>query len=404
VIEDFKNNPDGVELLIVVDKLLTGFDAPRDTVLYLAKPLHDHNLLQAIARVNRVYENKDNEGVPKTAGFIIDYSENARSIKTALQLFGNYDEDDVRGTLIDLSTIENELDAQYDVVNDLFKTITSKNQHDYIGFLVDDEQKRREFGDKLNDFVAKFEEYMTLRDTDYDLVQKYQREIKRMLEIKRSAALQSGEKVDLRKYDLEIKRIMNQNITADEAKPMSEEVEITDTKAFDEVLNELGSDKSKAEAIAAQTKRVITEVFKNHDDEGMFAKFSDKIQDIINRMRANKLSDIEALEQLKLVSDDIKDRRDEDLPIVVRETLGADKLYRNMRDILVVDDYAGAVVGIAKIVRTSATVDWWKNYTKKQAIKNELDDYLYDEFKISDTNKIVDLVVELAASNPELYR
>ena len=73
IIRDYKKNPDGCELLIVVDKLLTGFDAPCDTVLYLAKQLKDHNLLQAIARVNRVYDGSDGKQ-SKTAGLIVDYS------------------------------------------------------------------------------------------------------------------------------------------------------------------------------------------------------------------------------------------------------------------------------------------------------------------------------------------
>ena len=94
VIDDVVNNPEGVEMIIVVDKLLTGFDAPCNTVLYLAKELRDHNLLQAIARVNRLYENPRN---PKTAGFIIDYSENAVNIDPAMDLFGNFDPEDVRG-------------------------------------------------------------------------------------------------------------------------------------------------------------------------------------------------------------------------------------------------------------------------------------------------------------------
>lgn len=64
VIESFKYNEEGIEIIIVVDKLLTGFDAPRNTVLYLTKDLKDHNLLQAIARVNRLYENQK---LPKTA-------------------------------------------------------------------------------------------------------------------------------------------------------------------------------------------------------------------------------------------------------------------------------------------------------------------------------------------------
>src|SRR5690554_5617714 len=66
VIDKFKEESNEVEIVIVVSKLLTGFDAPRNTVLYLAKPLHSHNLLQAIARVNRLFEGKE-------YGHIIDY-------------------------------------------------------------------------------------------------------------------------------------------------------------------------------------------------------------------------------------------------------------------------------------------------------------------------------------------
>ena len=69
VIDAFKG-PGAPEILIVVSKLLTGFDAPRNTVLYICKPLKEHNLLQAIARVNRLHEEGESE---KKFGFIIDY-------------------------------------------------------------------------------------------------------------------------------------------------------------------------------------------------------------------------------------------------------------------------------------------------------------------------------------------
>ena len=68
----FVEEPGLMEHLIVVDKLLTGFDAPRNTVLYLARPLREHSLLQAIARVNRVFD--DDDAPPKPFGYIIDYS------------------------------------------------------------------------------------------------------------------------------------------------------------------------------------------------------------------------------------------------------------------------------------------------------------------------------------------
>ena len=65
VIEDF-HRADGVDLLIVVDKLLVGFDEPRNTVLYIDKPLKDHAILQAIARVNRLFDGKE-------FGYVVDY-------------------------------------------------------------------------------------------------------------------------------------------------------------------------------------------------------------------------------------------------------------------------------------------------------------------------------------------
>ena len=72
IINAFKHGIDP-EILIVVSKLLTGFDAPRNTVLYLTRNLKEHTLLQAIARVNRLYD--DDEGTqPKEFGYIIDYA------------------------------------------------------------------------------------------------------------------------------------------------------------------------------------------------------------------------------------------------------------------------------------------------------------------------------------------
>ena len=59
IIKDEFVNGDDLDIIIVVDKLLTGFDAPRASVLYVDKPMKDHTLLQAIARVNRIYEGKD---------------------------------------------------------------------------------------------------------------------------------------------------------------------------------------------------------------------------------------------------------------------------------------------------------------------------------------------------------
>jgi type I restriction enzyme R subunit len=91
---------DGVELLVVVDKLLTGFDEPRNAVLYVDKPLQEHTLLQAIARVNRLAEGKD-------FGTIVDYRGMLGELNEAINLYdalAEYDAADVAGTISEWSS------------------------------------------------------------------------------------------------------------------------------------------------------------------------------------------------------------------------------------------------------------------------------------------------------------
>ncbi|MCK4830129.1 restriction endonuclease subunit R, partial [bacterium] len=96
--ERFKKEPGQMRLLIVVDKLLTGFDAPSATYLYIDKSMHDHGLFQAICRVNRL------DGEDKEYGYIIDYKDLFNSIEGAISdytsgAFDNYDKEDVAGLL-----------------------------------------------------------------------------------------------------------------------------------------------------------------------------------------------------------------------------------------------------------------------------------------------------------------
>lgn len=403
VIDDFKNNADGIEILIVVDKLLTGFDAPRNTVLYLAKPLKDHNLLQAIARVNRVYSNK-NQKVEKTAGFVVDYSSNAAAIKEAMALFGNFDPDDVHGTLIDPSEKKDELEKKYQEMLDFFRGKGIETQSDYIEYLRDD-ALRREFVDKFNSLLSTFSEYMCLRDIDNDMVDVVGRDLKKFSEIKRSARLQFGDDIDLRQYERELARIVNQHITAQEAKVLVEPIDINNSEEFKKAVKELANDKSRAEAIAAQTQRRITEIFKAHGDVVLWKKFSDRIQAIIDALREEKMADIEALKQLSLITEEIDSRKDEELPEKIKKQNGADILYRNLKDVINGDDYDEYVMNLAKIIQENSVIDWWKNYDQKRVIENCLDDYIYDNMKVSESEnkKIREKVLELAENNYTLF-
>jgi type I restriction enzyme, R subunit len=409
VIDSFKYNDEGVEILIVVDKLLTGFDAPRNTVLYLAKELRDHNLLQAIARVNRLY---DNPALPKTAGFVIDYSENAQNIHTAMQLFGNYEEDDVKGALIDVNDKINELESSYGALHDIFNNIPSDDEA-YLQHLADD-PTRKEFYAALNKFVQEFSECMVLQDFahEFDDLDMYRRELKKFMELRKSATLLHEERVDFSKYKNALVKIMDENIKAQEAELLTEEINITDKELFERALADMGSDKSKAEAIAAQTKRTITE--RLDTDPEFYGKFSKKISEILEAMRAKKLADIKALKQLKLISDEVLDKKDDTLPEKLTQIPGADILYRNLKGLLKADEvsYIKAVLDIHSILSQNARVDWWKNHEMKRVMRNSLDDYLYDELRVArgfdltieQIEQIIEQTIRLAENNHEMFR
>ncbi len=408
VIDSFKYNDEGVEIIIVVDKLLTGFDAPRNTVLYLAKELKDHNLLQAIARVNRLY---DNPALPKTAGFIIDYSENAQNIHTAMQLFGNYDENDVKGALIDVNEKIQDLEASYGALHDIFNGIASDDEA-YLQHLGDD-PTRKEFYAALNKFMQEFSECMVLQDFahEFEDLDTYRRELKKFMELRKTATLMNEERVDFSKYKNALVKIMDENIKADEAELLTEEINITDKELFDKAIEEIGSDKSKAEAIAAQTKRTITEKFDT--DPEFYGKFSKKISEILEAMRAKKLADIEALKQLKLITDEVLHKKDDSLPSVIAETPGVDILYRNLRGDLDLEEvtYIKTVLDIYQVLSKNARVDWWKNHEMKRIMRTSIDDYLYDEVKVKlgvdltadQIDSIVDDVMKLAENNYEIF-
>jgi type I restriction enzyme R subunit len=417
VTDSFTDNPDGIEILIVVDKLLTGFDAPRNTVLYLTKDLKDHNLLQAIARVNRLFENPDK---PKTKGFIIDYSENAQNIKSAMELFGSFDEEDVKGTLIDTTVQINELENAYADLEHHFKTVKNKKDSEsYISYLGDQmsgEQRRGDFYSLFNAFIRNFDECMSLQDfsAKFRHLDLYKLELKRYAELRKTSQLKFADKKDLSEYKKQLVKILDEYVDAEKVELLTEQININDTAAFDLALEALGSDSSKAEAIASQMQRTITE---NADkDPEFYLRFSQKIQDILQKMHEGKMVDIEALKQLKAEKDNMLTKKDDALPEELKNNKGADILYRNLKGKLLeagLNDkqISKVTLDIIKLLEQETTVDWHKQVDTQRSIKNKLDDYLYDEVKINMDKdlshdlltNILESVLNLTLENYELF-
>ena len=414
IIRDYKKNPDGCELLIVVDKLLTGFDAPCDTVLYLAKQLKDHNLLQAIARVNRVYDGADGKQ-SKTAGLIVDYSKNAKNLKSALELFSHYDPQDIDRALLDTDSQINLLNSIYDRLHATFKDIKDKqNTNDYVEYLKKNEKVREDFYGDVNKFIKQFSVCYSLYDfhskMDTDKLLEYKKDLKRFVEIKKTTQLSLAEKVDFSKYKDQIMKLLDKYVTAKDVEILSKEISLSDMREFNQYIEDDKnglSDKSKADAILAQTKKVIKERYEQ--DEAFYGKFSELIDKILQELKQAKKEDLAALlVQAKECQKSVADYEDSDIPEKLRKNKIYHPFYRNIRKFFKSDenDYSQIIEDIVQIIKAHKIVDFQNNTSVKREIFFAVEDYLFDEVdeKLSaDTiEQIVNTAWNLAVQNKDM--
>lgn len=404
IIKDYKGNPEGCELLIVVDKLLTGFDAPRDSVLYLAKQLKDHNLLQAIARVNRVFDG-DFGRQSKTVGLIVDYSKNAKNLRNALELFSNYDLEDIENALFDT-------DSQITLLNNIFARLhgvfrdikDTDNTNAYIEFLKTHEKERETFYEDVNKFIKQFSVCYSLYDfyekMDTDKLLEYKNDLKRFIEIKKTTQLAMAEKVDFSKYKDQILRLLDKYVTAKEVEVLSKEISLSDVYEFNQYIEDEKnglSDKSKADAILAQTKKVIKE--KYEQDEAFYGKFSGLIDKLLTDLKNTKKEDLAALlHQAKEYQKSVTDYVDGDIPERIREIKIYHPFYRNIKSFFKVDDesYIQIVERIVEIIKSRKVVDFQNNTNVKREVFFAIEDYLFDDVEEDLSADVIELIAQTA--------
>ncbi len=393
LINQFKHGSDP-EILIVVDKLLTGFDAPRNAVLYLCRVLREHTLLQAIARVNRIHEGKE-------FGFIVDYANVLGELDRALTLysaFEGFDEADLAGTLTSINNEIEKLPDRYSHVWDIFKTVRhSYDEEDYELLLADDEL-REEFYTRLAEFAKilaialSSEKFLT--ETDQKTLSRYKVDLRKFQSLKASVKLRYAEAIDYRDYEPKIKKLLDTHIQADEVIQLNEPVNIFDDHMFSQVKEEQGvyHDKkttaSKADTIAHATKKVITE--KMDEDPAFYQKFSRLIQQAIEDFRAKRISDLEYLHKVVDIRNKVVGKVHDDVPENLSKNEDALAYFGVLKPLIEKDDMnpqllESATTDTAKAVHDillkHRKVHFWDDEDAQKQAMNEIDDFLYDEVK-----------------------
>lgn len=388
IISRYKNGKDP-EIIIVVDKLLTGFDVPRNTVLYLTRSLKAHTLLQAIARVNRLYPDKD-------FGYIIDYYGILWELDSALEVYSSFDwfdPEDLKWTLENIDSEIATIKQKHSEVWDIFKEIPNKRDLEAFERLLKDQERRDYFYSKLSAFARTLKIALSSltfhKETDPKIVDKYKDDLNTFVKLRQSVAARYSDEIDYSKYEWQIQKLIDTHITSEDVKPITELVNIFDKSKFQAEIEKTMWEAAKADTIASRTAKHIE--VKMDEDPAFYKKFSEMLKDAIKEYEEQRISETEYLNRVKDIMEKVLDHTDSGIPKelenndlwravywILKEELVNKSLLNESREAKLLD----IVLRFDSIIKGSIVVDWYNKSDIIGKMKIELSDIIFDEIKI----------------------
>ena len=301
----FIQEPGQMKLLIVVDKLLTGFDAPSATYLYIDKKMQDHGLFQAICRVNRLDDDKK-------YGYIIDYKDLFKSLEGAVHDYTSdaldgYDKNDVAGLLKDrLKEAREQLDEALETVRALCEPVESpRDTTAYLRYfcskdsgnveqLKANEPKRLALYKHVAGLVRAFAELANeLPEAGYSAkdIGALKADVGHYEKVRNEVKLASGDYIDLKMYEPAMRHLIDTYIRAEE----SEKVSAFDDLSLVQLLVERGADavKSLPEGIR-KNQAAVAEAIENNvrrliiDEQPINPKYYEKMSELLDALIAQR--------------------------------------------------------------------------------------------------------------------
>lgn len=320
----FQEEPGQMRLLIVVDKLLTGFDAPSATYLYIDKTMYDHNLFQAICRVNRL------DGEDKEYGYIIDYKDLFKSLDKAIkdytaEVFDGYDKDDVADLLKD-RLVESRLDIDnaLEAVRALCEPVKApRDTKDFIHYFcgesgvestnLDERSEKEALRLTLYQSVAKLlRAYANLANemeqAGYSAIEtaKIKQEVIFYEKVRDEVKLASGDLLEMKRFEPAMRHLLDMYIRADDSEQLMdfEELGLIDLvvnnngEGLDSLPKDLrNNEEAMAEAIENNVRKTIID--ENPVNPKYFDQMSSLLDELIKQRRENALNYQDYLEKIR---------------------------------------------------------------------------------------------------------
>ena len=398
--------PDGTEILVVVDKLLTGFDEPRNRVLYIDKPLKEHTLLQAIARVNRIAEHKDN-------GYIIDYRGVLGELNDAMNLYdalAEYDADDVAGTLTDVSAEIARLPQVHSDVWAIFTGLANQRDRETLERHLEDEDRRQHFYEALTEFarvlkvaLASVQFYET---TPEARVATYKNDLRFFHQLRQSVKVRYAEAIEYGDYEEKVRKLMDTHIRATGTSIITQLVNVFDADQFDAEVARLNTPTAKADTILNRMKRTITE--RMDEDPAFYRRFSELIEETINAYRQGRIDQVEYMRRAQDALGQMRAGDHRGQPPQLARYQHASAYYGAIHEPLATfglsdEHIADVAIRQEAIIEQNKVTDWASNLDVQKKIKRQLDHHFYDvekqagaQFDLDQVDAMIDQLVEIA--------
>ncbi len=400
-----------IDILIVVDKLLTGFDAPRASTLYLDKQIKEHNLLQAIARVNRLCDGKD-------YGYIVDYRGLLGELDKALTMYQDagleeFKEEDIKSSVYYIDTEINNMFEAYEDLKWLFKDIKNKNDLEEYEILLEDEKIRKDFYNKLCKFGSMLGIILPSDQAYYKVGKEKISELRKALafyqKLRATVKLRYSETIDHKEYEAKMQKLLDNYVVAKEMMRITEPVDITDAENFDKELEKMGTDRGKADAIRTRLTRTISE--KSKADPAYYKKFSKRIEETIEEYRNRRITDSEYLQKMQDIKEDFrKGNSGISYPTNIttensRAFYGViyDKLIPRMKENTNIEEIGEITLTIQREIESKIKRDWHYNTDIHNEIAQAIDDtiFMYATRKnisldLEELDKLIEEIINIA--------
>ena len=348
----FKAQPANMRLLIVVDKLLTGFDAPHCTYLYIDKSMQDHGLFQAICRTNRL------DGDDKPFGYIVDYKDLFNKVQGAIAVYtSEIDDDDTGGGKPEI-ILQDRLEKGRQRLDDALEGIAllcepvqpPKGELEHIHYFCGNTEKTDDLKTTEPQRVALYQAtvglvraYANIADdmaqAGYTVfeIEKIKRDIDTYLKLREIIRQASGETIDLKAYEADMRHLIDTYIEAAEPREISDfgEIGLLDLivkSGIADAINNLpkgikNSSRAVAETIA---NNVRSKIIKEHlNDPAFYDKMSILLIEVLDNLRQKQIDYEEFLRRIAEVAKQVQIGAAKDTPVALN-TPGKRALFNNL--------------------------------------------------------------------------